>query len=110
MILNRLYELAEATGLLSDPSLIRASVAFAIKVGRKGEYRGLADYRQRVEIPAKGKAPPRMEFRGGLELAIPVRPVMWDLKAARWKTNDAAASGNERPVLLWLDMLPPLLR
>lgn len=119
MILNRLYELAEATGLLSDPSIVRTPVAFAIKVGRNGEYRGLADYRERIETPSKSNKPPKIQYRGGLELAVPVRPIMWgepfnpkkvDAKTRMWRTNDAAVSkGQERPAVFLADTLPRLL-
>lgn len=111
MILNRLYELAQATGRLSDPSVDRTSVAFAIKVGRSGEYRGIADYRERIELPGRGKnAKPKVVLRGGPELPVPVRAVMWDSKAKRWKTNDAAVSkGKELPAVFLADTLPRLL-
>ncbi|HYH69462.1 MAG TPA: type I-C CRISPR-associated protein Cas8c/Csd1 [Urbifossiella sp.] len=87
MILRRLYELAEWAELLADPSVEPTPVACVVKVGKGGRLNGLLDVRQ--DMP-KGK---KTVKTGGLMLPVPMRAMIWDTRAERWKVTDPAGSG-----------------
>ena len=110
MILRRLYELADWANLLTDASVIQTPIACVVKVGRKGDYNGLTDLREDKTIPGKGKKGiPKTVKTAGMQAHVPIRPVVWDIKAQRWKTTDPAASGLEKPAVFLADTLARVL-
>jgi CRISPR-associated protein Csd1 len=103
MILRRLYELAEWANLLTDPSVEVTRVACVVKIGKSGQFNGLLDVRQ--DVP-KGK---KTVKAGGLPLPVPLRAVIWDIKAKRWKVTDPAGNGEERPAAFLADTIARVL-
>ena len=88
MILQRLYQLAERERLLDDPAFVRIPIQCVVTIARDGSYLGLIDVRQREEVAGKRGGPPKIRVTGGRSLLVPVRPVQWDKKQTKWKTND----------------------
>lgn len=110
MILQRLYELAQHEKLLEDRATVRKPIACRIDIDSDGNLLGLHDLREQKELPAKGKqGKPKMMLTGGKELPVPVRPIVWDEKANRWKTTDPAASGREKPAVFLADTIARVL-
>ncbi len=70
MILTRLYELAEREKLMDDPAFETLPVPIIVKVGDGGQYLGVEDRRDPVEIPTKN-GPPKTRPGRGKELPIP---------------------------------------
>ena len=110
MILQRLHELSVRKGLLEDPSFIQREVACRIDIGPNGEYLGIHDLRERIELPSKSKkGAPRSVLNNGRSMFVPVRPVVWDEKISRWKATDPAANGKEKPSVYLADTLARVL-
>jgi CRISPR-associated protein Csd1 len=120
MILRRLYELAEREGLLQDPAFDLAPVACLIQVGEHGEFLGMTDLREHREEPAKRKGgKPKVVIDKGKPMPVPVRPVVLDVRkpskkqaeavAPRWKTQDPAAAGQEKPAVFLADTIARVL-
>ena len=105
MILQRLYQLAERERLLDDPAFVRIPIQCVVTIARDGSYLGLIDVRQREEVAGKRGGPPKVRVTGGRSVLVPVRPVQWDKKQTRWKTNDPAAAGEEKPACFLADTI-----
>ncbi|MBL8888665.1 MAG: type I-C CRISPR-associated protein Cas8c/Csd1 [Planctomycetaceae bacterium] len=108
MILQRLYELAERKNLLDDTSFVQKQVSCRIDIDQNGQFLGLIDLRQFVEVPAKGKAGPRKKLVGAKSLPVPVRPVNRGADG-QWKTTDPAAAGKEKPAVFLVDTIARVL-
>ena len=110
MILQRLHELSLRKKLLEDPAFIHRDVACRIDIGPDGEYLGIHDLRETIEIPAKSKkAFPKTVLNNGRAILVPVRPVVWDEKLGHWKATDPAANGKEKPSVFLADTLARVL-
>ena len=72
MIIRRLYELAQRTGLLDGICFESMPVPFVVQCDAAGNYLGVIDLRGRVEIPAKGKQKePKVKMDNGKILPCP---------------------------------------
>lgn len=72
MIIRRLYELAQRTGLLDGICFESLPVPFVVQCDAAGNYLGVIDLRGRVEIPAKGKQKePKVKMDNGKILPCP---------------------------------------
>ena len=110
MILQRLHELSLRKKLLEDPAFVHRDVACRIDIGPDGEYLGIHDLRETIEIPAKSKkAFPKTVLNNGRAILVPVRPVVWDEKLGHWKATDPAANGKEKPSVFLADTLARVL-
>jgi CRISPR-associated protein Csd1 len=108
MILQRLYELAERENLLEDPSVVTRQIACRVDFDPAGGFLGLHDLRERVEKPARGKAPAKFYMAGGRTLSVPGRPVVRDAQL-NWKVTDPAAGGKEKPAVFLADTIARVL-
>ena len=120
MILKRLYELAERERLLQDPAFNDKPVACLIQIGEHGEYRGIEDRRERHEEPPRKKGgKPKVTIEKGQPMPVPVRPVVLEIPKpskkqtevppSRWKMQDPAAAGQERPAVFMADTIARVL-
>lgn len=110
MILQRLHEFSLRKKLLDDPAFIYRDVACRIDIGPSGEYLGIHDLREKIEIPAKSKkAFPKTVLNNGRAMLVPVRPVVWDEKLGHWKATDPASNGKEKPSVFLADTLARVL-
>ncbi len=110
MILQRLHELSVRKGLTLDPAFVNKEISCRIDIGDGGEFLGIQDLRQNKTLPAKSsKGKPKTVLDNGLSFLIPVRPVVWDDKAARWKATDPASSGAEKPAVFLADAIGRVL-
>ncbi|MEZ6094155.1 MAG: type I-C CRISPR-associated protein Cas8c/Csd1 [Pirellulaceae bacterium] len=110
MILQRLHELSVRKQLLEDPAFTSRDIACRIDIGANGQFLGLHDLREQIEIPAKSKkGKPKTVLNNGIPKAVPVRPIVWDDKQGRWKATDPAASGKEKPAVFLADTLGRVL-
>ncbi len=110
MILQRLYELAQREKLLADPAFGRQAVACRVDIDQDGRLLGLQDLREQKELPPRGtRGKPKVVLTGGKEMAVPVRPVVWDEKRNAWKTTDPASSGKEKPAVFLADTIARVL-
>ncbi len=67
MILQRLHELAQRKKLTDDPAFVTKEIACRIDIGDTGEFLGIHDLRELIEIPAKSKqGKPRTVLSGVL--------------------------------------------
>ncbi|MBI3461599.1 MAG: hypothetical protein HY000_00855, partial [Planctomycetes bacterium] len=105
MILQRLYQLAKREGLLNNPAFLRTPIQCVVTVAPDGTYLGLIDVRKREEVAGKRGGPPKKKVTGGRDLLVPLRPVQWDKKQAKWKTTDPAAAGEEKPAVFLADTI-----
>ena len=120
MILKRLYELAQRERLLQDPAFNDKPVACLIQIGEHGEYRGIEDRRERHEEPPRKKGgKPKVTIEKGQPMSVPVRPVVLEIPKpskkqtevppSRWKMQDPAAKGQERPAVFMADTIARVL-
>ncbi len=110
MILTRLFELAQRENLSQDPAFARSNVKAVIVLAADGSFLNLLDVRGTKEVPSRKRgAQPKIEKGPGLVTAAPIRPVVWDESAQRWKLTDPAANGKERPAVFLVETIARVL-